>query len=174
MRLTPQVDTQMCSINCPIEGEARHVREYDIDVVNGKVLLATANYNLADDETSCVEGQVREMYPTLNLPALSIRTGENIRFARMTGFENIAYGELIAPIEDPTREAEMMTANMVGCFTTLRCTFAQGNEPDVDQTSVPDSTPIDLIPAKRERDKPDAADVKPLTRGQIGRHPGRQ
>ena len=103
----------------------------------------------------------------MNLPVLSIRIGDNIRFTRMTGFENIAYGELIAPIEDPTREAEMMTANMVGCFATLRCTFAQGNEPDADQTSAPDSTPIDLLPAKRERNKSDAADVKPLTRGQI-------
>ena len=85
----------------------------------------------------------------------------------MTGFENIAYGELIAPIEDPTREAEMMTAVTVGCFSTLRCTFAQGNEPDVDQTSVPDRVPVDLLPAKRERDKPDAVKMKPLTRGQI-------
>ena len=61
----------------------------------------------------------------------------------MTGFENIAYGELIAPIDDLSRDAEMATANTIGCFTTLRCTFAQGNEPNV-----PDNTPIDLLPAK--------------------------
>ncbi len=50
MRLTPQVDTKMSSINCSIERETRYVREYDIDMVQGKVLQATANYNLADDK----------------------------------------------------------------------------------------------------------------------------
>ncbi len=85
----------------------------------------------------------------------------------MTGFENISYGELIAPFEDVIREAEMMTAVTEGCFSTLRCTFAQGNEPDVVPTSVPDGMPVKLVPAKREREKPDAAKMKPLTRGQI-------
>ncbi len=106
------------------------------------------------------------MHPKLELLVLSVRIGDNIRFMYMTGFENIAYGELIAPIDDVSRDAEMATANTIGCFTTLRCTFAHGNEPDV-----PDETPIDLLPAKRERDKSDAASVKPLTRGQIAAIP---
>ncbi len=131
VRLTPQLDTQMCSMNCPVEEDEQHVREYDVSVADGKILLATANYNLAADPTSCADGEPHEMYPTLDLPVLSIRAGDHIKFRSMTGFENIAYGELIAPIEDVMREAEMMTAVTEGCFSTLRCTFAQGNEPDV-------------------------------------------
>jgi len=131
-------------------------------VIKDKVLQATANYNLADDKESCVDGEACVMYPKLKLPVLSVRICDNIRFMHMTGFENIAFGELISPIDDPSREAEMARANLIGCFTTLRCTFAHGNEPDV-----PDETPIDLLPAKRERDKSDAAGVKSLTRGQI-------
>jgi hypothetical protein len=126
----------MTSINCAIQRERQYVREYSINVVKGKILLATANYNLAADESSCVDKKVREMYPGLNKPVLSIRAGDNIRFIGMTGFEDIAFGELVSPENDDSRDAEMATANTIGCFSTLRCTFARGNEPDVPETSL--------------------------------------
>ena len=143
------------------------MREYDASMVENKILLATANYNLAADPTSCAGGRSHEMYPILKLPALSIRIGDMIKFTSMTGFENIGYGELIAPEYDDLRAAEMALAPTEGCFSTLRCTFAQGNEPEIVPISVPGGMPVKLVPAKCEREKPDAIKPEQLTPGQI-------
>ncbi len=76
----------MYSINCPTDEDRPHVREYEANLVEGKMLKATANYNLAADPASCVGGQPHEVYPGLGLAVLSVRTGDMIKFIRMTGF----------------------------------------------------------------------------------------
>ena len=85
----------MYHINCPTAGDEPYIREFDTNLLAGKVLLATANYNYGPDPASCVGGRPYEMYPGLDLAVLSVKAGDLIRFIRMTGFHNIAYGELI-------------------------------------------------------------------------------
>ena len=148
MQLTQNTQTGMASINGAIKRETQYVREYDISFVKGKYLLATANYNLAADKSSCVDGKVCDLYPGLEKPVLSIRAGDYIRYIGMTGFENIAFGELVSPEYDHSRDAEMVMGNMTGCFSTLRCTFAPGNEPDASE-----GKDVNLLPTKRERER---------------------
>ncbi len=95
----------------------------------GKLLQATENFNYSADPSSCLGGQVMEMFPGLDLPILSAKKGDLIRFVNMTNTENIAYGELQCQGDD-VRAAEMVQHPMAGCFATARCTFAPGQEPE--------------------------------------------
>ena len=85
----------MYHITCPSAGDEPCIREFDANLVAGKVLQATANFNYGPDPESCVGGRPYEMYPGLDLPVRSVKAGDLIRFIKMTDFHNIAYGELI-------------------------------------------------------------------------------
>ena len=69
-----------------------------------------------------------EMFPGLDMPMLSVKKGDLIKFVNMTNTENIAYGDLQCE-GDALRAAEMAQYPMAGCFATARCTFAPGQEP---------------------------------------------
>ena len=129
VRLTPPDDSLKYHITHPSVGDAPCIREFDANLVAGKVLQATANFNYSPDPESCLGGQAFEMYPGLDLPVLSVKTGDLIKFIRLTDFHNIAYGELLCQ-GDESRAAEMAQHPMSGCFSTLRCTFAEGQAPD--------------------------------------------
>ena len=113
------------------------------------------------------------MHPGLDLPVLSVKTGDLIKIIRPTDFHNIAYGELICQ-GDESRAAEMVQRPMSGCFITLRCTFAEGQAPDP-KPSAPGGAqdPLGLfcqrpklVRAKREPE-PDTKKPAKLTPNQV-------
>ena len=115
----------MHNITYPSVRDEPYIREIDTHLVVGKVLRATENFNYSPDPTSCLGGQALEMYPGLDLPVLSVKRGDLIRFVKLTDTLNIAYGELLCQ-GDESRAAEMVQRPMSGCFSTARCAFAQG------------------------------------------------
>ena len=82
------------NITFPSVRDQPYVREIETQLVVGKLLQATENFNYSADPSSCSGGQVVEMFPGLDLPMLSVNKGDLIKFVNMTNTENIAYGEL--------------------------------------------------------------------------------
>ncbi len=91
--LEPPDEALMRNITYPSVRDEPYIRELDANLVMGKVLQATENFNYSPDPTSRLGGQAFEMHPGLDLHALSVRTGDLIRFIRLTNTHNIAYGE---------------------------------------------------------------------------------
>ena len=79
----------MYHANLPTNDGQPYVREDDAGLVAGRMLKATANYNLAADPASCVGGRPYETFPGLDVAVLAVRKGDLIRFIRMTSLANI-------------------------------------------------------------------------------------
>ena len=87
IRLTPPDESLRYNITYPSVGDAPYIREFDASLVAGKVLQATANFNYSPDPESRLGGQAFEMYPGLDLPVLSVKAGDLIRFIRVMNRE---------------------------------------------------------------------------------------
>ena len=116
---------RMYYVNTPTNDDQPYVREDDAGLIAGRMLQATANYNIADDPESCVGGLPYKVFPGLDVAVLEVRKGDLIRFIKMTSHTNVGYGELIS---SALLQAGKEQAPTMGCFSTLRCVYAKSTD----------------------------------------------
>ena len=116
---------RMYYVNTPTNDDQPYVREDDAGLIAGRMLQATANYNIADDPESCVGGLPYKVFPGLDVAVLEVRKGDLIRFIKMTSHTDVGYGELIS---SALLQAGKEQAPTMGCFSTLRCVYAKSTD----------------------------------------------
>ncbi len=64
---------RMYYVDAPINDDQPYVRQDDAELISGRVLQATANYNIADDLASCVGGQPQKVHLGLDKNVLEVK-----------------------------------------------------------------------------------------------------